>query len=162
QVLDAPVNLRGGPGTAYPALTDSLAGGTVLEPLGRNASGSWLNVRVQATGRRGWVIAKPALIACSVPIAELPVVAPPPPPPPPPPPRDRAPRRRRGGWRPPPPPPTQPPLPPHQSRPSHNLRRHSHPSHRLRGRRHPPLCLDKPTVDWTAPLVVSSAHRASR
>jgi hypothetical protein len=82
RVLDAPVNLRGGPGTAYPALTGALASGTVLEPLGRSSSGGWLNVRVQATGRRGWVIANPTLIACTIPAAELPVVAAPPLPPP--------------------------------------------------------------------------------
>jgi hypothetical protein len=78
RVLDEPVNLRGGPGTAYPTLTGSLDGGTVLEPLARNSPGSWLNIRIQATGRRGWVIANPTLIACTIPIGELPVVAAPP------------------------------------------------------------------------------------
>jgi hypothetical protein len=82
RVIDQPVNLRGGPGTAYPLLTDSLAGGSVLEPLARNSAGSWLNIRVQATSRRGWVIANPELIACTIPVEELPVVAAPPLPPP--------------------------------------------------------------------------------
>ncbi|MFL5801663.1 MAG: CHAT domain-containing protein [Roseiflexaceae bacterium] len=78
RVVAARVNLRAGPGTVYPTVAQSLAAGTVLTPLARSPAGSWLSVQIQGTSRGGWVIAASDLLACNIPIAELPVGAIPP------------------------------------------------------------------------------------
>jgi hypothetical protein len=77
-IVDQSVNLRAGPGTVYPLLTSSLISNTLLTPLARSPSGDWINVRIQATGRRGWVIADPALVDCNVAVESLPIGAVPP------------------------------------------------------------------------------------
>jgi hypothetical protein len=78
QVAADRVNVRAGPGTVYPAVAQSLSSGAVLEPLARDPSGSWLSVRVQATGQRGWVNVAASLLDCTIAIDGLPIGAVPP------------------------------------------------------------------------------------
>jgi hypothetical protein len=52
----SPLNVRTGPGMAYPIITN-LPEGAELEVLGRNAEGTWLAVRLPNRAEPGWVSA---------------------------------------------------------------------------------------------------------
>lgn len=58
------LNVRSGPGTAYPVI-DEMAAGASAEIIGRNADGSWWQV-VLANGTQGWV--KASLVSASGPL----------------------------------------------------------------------------------------------
>ena len=62
----ASLNMRSGPGTAYGILA-SYRQGVVLDVIGRNQDGSWLQV-VTPDGRTGWMIASSLVINLSVPL----------------------------------------------------------------------------------------------
>lgn len=66
-------NLRGGPGTAYDVV-GSLNAGSTAEVLGRDASGSWLAVRVN--GRQSWIARE--LVTYAGEVSALPILAAPP------------------------------------------------------------------------------------
>jgi uncharacterized protein YgiM (DUF1202 family) len=53
---DSRVNLRGGPGTNF-AILAKLDPGAAVTVIGTNANGDWRRIRVNATGRTGWVSA---------------------------------------------------------------------------------------------------------
>ena len=58
------------------ALIRSLGAGTSLTVLGRNADGSWLNVRYEALGEGvwiGWVSNSGGWVTLPVPVTDLPV-----------------------------------------------------------------------------------------
>jgi hypothetical protein len=78
RIIAERVNLRAGPGTNYPPLAQSLTSGALLRPVARSPAGSWINVRVAATERAGWVNAAPALVVCNIAVASLPIGAVPP------------------------------------------------------------------------------------
>lgn len=77
------LNLRSGPGPAYVPPLATLSSRNALLPLGRNDDSTWLLVQVEESGQEGWVSANPSYVACAIPIADLPPVAPPPTPVPP-------------------------------------------------------------------------------
>jgi N-acetylmuramoyl-L-alanine amidase len=68
------LNVRTGPGMAFPVVT-KVAQGQTVTLLGRNANSSWLLVRTSG-GQQGWV--NSAHINASVPLSSLPVVDSPP------------------------------------------------------------------------------------
>jgi hypothetical protein len=53
-VPSGPVNVRSGPGSAYPAVGE-LAQGTKVAVTGRRDDGAWLRVCCTADGKEGWV-----------------------------------------------------------------------------------------------------------
>jgi uncharacterized protein YraI len=55
-VAEVRVNLRDGPGANY-SILDRLEPGAQVTILGRNDAGEWIRVRVESTGRTGWVAA---------------------------------------------------------------------------------------------------------
>jgi TolB protein len=71
------LNVRAGPGVAYPII-GGLSQGDVVEVVGKNAVGTWLQIAY--SGREGWVAA--AYVELSGSLAEVPVVSAPPLPPP--------------------------------------------------------------------------------
>jgi hypothetical protein len=76
------VNVRGGPGTAYPIIA-KLAAGTDLQVIGRTETGDWLQVCCPAgKDAESWVSAELVLVDLpnSKALTALPVVAAPPPP----------------------------------------------------------------------------------
>jgi hypothetical protein len=75
-VLASALNLRRGPDNRnYTAIT-AVRRGAQLEPLGRDASGTWINVRVAGSDKVGWVFAFPAYISCNLAIDDLAVTTP--------------------------------------------------------------------------------------
>ena len=66
-VQAASINVRAGPGTDA-RVVGGLKRGAEVQVLGRNATGDWLKIERPS----GWVFAE--LVACSVPVASLPVV----------------------------------------------------------------------------------------
>ena len=70
------INMRAGPDTVYPVLTQ-IATGTELTLVGRNNDGTWLVIRTP-DNREGWVLA--TLIETSTDILSLPITKAPPPP----------------------------------------------------------------------------------
>ncbi len=70
------LNVRQGPGMAFPVVT-KVAQGQTVSLLGRNAQSSWLLVRT-SSGTQGW--ASSAHIQANMPLSSLPVVNTPPPP----------------------------------------------------------------------------------
>lgn len=71
------LNLRGGPGTVFPVI-DMLPVNTQLQPLGRNADASWVEVQPLPDGRIGWVAAAPRFIECTFDLMILQLAASPP------------------------------------------------------------------------------------
>lgn len=63
------LNVRHGPGVQYASFT-TLSRNTVVELLGRNASGTWVQIRMR-DGRYGWV--NSSYMSTSVPVFSLPV-----------------------------------------------------------------------------------------
>ena len=51
------LNVRSGPGTAYPVLA-TLPAGSRLTPVGRDGDGQWVEVCCVAGDRYGWVLAE--------------------------------------------------------------------------------------------------------
>jgi uncharacterized protein YraI len=74
-VVAGAVNLRTGPGVAYPIMTVLDQGQGILL-IGRNETGSWVQVKA-AEGQVGWVNA--SLVQTTVPVSSLPVFESPPP-----------------------------------------------------------------------------------
>jgi hypothetical protein len=73
--LNQDLNVRTGPGTAYPVIV-SLAGGTTVDIIGKNSDGSWWLVALPS-GDSGWVSAP---FTTSSNTGAVPVVSAPPPP----------------------------------------------------------------------------------
>jgi len=71
------LNVRTGPGTAYP-IVGGLNLGDAVEVVGKNAAGDWLQIAY--SGREGWIAA--AYVELTGPLATVPEVSAPPPPPP--------------------------------------------------------------------------------
>jgi len=69
------LNLRAGPGPTF-SFVQSLPAGASLEPLGHSLDNQWLNVRLQASGRAGWVSSSDRFVSCNRDISLLPVVIP--------------------------------------------------------------------------------------
>jgi len=70
------INMRAGPDTVYPVLTQ-IATGTELTLVGRNNDGTWLIIRTP-DNQEGWVLT--TLIETSIDISSLPITKAPPPP----------------------------------------------------------------------------------
>ena len=64
------LNVRAGPGTAYPVLA-TLPAGSRLTPVGREAAGRWVEVCCVNAGQPGWVLAE--LVELAVDLQSLPV-----------------------------------------------------------------------------------------
>jgi len=74
------LNVRTGPGTAYPVI-GALSQGDTVEVVGKNVTGDWLQILYSAgTEGRGWIAA--AYVELTGSLAEVPEVSAPPPPPP--------------------------------------------------------------------------------
>jgi hypothetical protein len=77
------LNVRSGPGTAYPII-GGLSLGDAVEVVGKNAAGDWLQIayngRGELNGQRAWVAA--AYVELTGSLAEMPEVSAPPLPPP--------------------------------------------------------------------------------
>jgi TolB protein len=71
------LNVRTGPGTAYP-IVSGLSLGDAVEVMGRNAAGDWLQIAYN--GQEGWIAAAYADLTASLTV--VPEVSAPPPPPP--------------------------------------------------------------------------------
>src|SRR5690606_20393428 len=54
-VVNAPANVRTGPGVSYGTIAGGAGAGTVLQLIGRNDTGSWLNVTLPS-GEEGWIL----------------------------------------------------------------------------------------------------------
>jgi hypothetical protein len=82
RVISAGLNLRPGPGTVYAPPLAGLARDTEVLPLSFVArgfpTGQWIEVKVTAIGRVGWVSAGQQFVACNVQLASLPAGVPPP------------------------------------------------------------------------------------
>ena len=78
EVIIASLNVRGGPGVAYPIIGVALAG-DVFDVTGVNASGDWLQV-TRADGKPGWISGGPAYTRVLGLLDEVAVVEAPPPP----------------------------------------------------------------------------------
>ncbi len=76
QVVSAGLNLRPGPGTAFNPPIATLPQDTRVRPLsfvGRGVpSGQWVEVKVEATGQRGWISAGSESLSCAVDVTTLP------------------------------------------------------------------------------------------
>lgn len=72
-VTSPALNLRDGPGLVYAPPLQALQNGAQLEPLTQSPDGEWIEVRVQATGQRGWVSADSQFVSCNIDPAALPV-----------------------------------------------------------------------------------------
>ena len=75
-VSNGTINMRTGPDTLYPVLTQ-IAKGTELTLVGRNNDGTWLIIRTP-DNQEGWVLT--TLIETSIDISSLPITKAPPPP----------------------------------------------------------------------------------
>lgn len=71
EVGDAGATLREDPSSDAEALGDALAGGTLVEVLGRDEDGSWLRVRSLLGSEEGWTAA--ADLSCNAPAASAPL-----------------------------------------------------------------------------------------
>jgi hypothetical protein len=69
------INLREGPSTSYDPVTPLLEG-TRLKPLGRNADGTWIKVRVEGSEALGWISNSSSFLSCNVSVGLLPVSGP--------------------------------------------------------------------------------------
>lgn len=78
------MNVRGGPGTAYPVVGAGRAGDT-SKIVGQNSDGSWVQVEYPSSDGKGWVYAPLVQISGQLEAVPIVDVAPPPPPPAPPP-----------------------------------------------------------------------------
>jgi uncharacterized protein YraI len=72
------LNLRAGPGTEFDPPITVLPRGVELNPLGRNAAGTWIQVQIARTTRIGWASSDPRFVSCTVDLAGLPVLQAPP------------------------------------------------------------------------------------
>jgi TolB protein len=80
EVITGSLNVRQGPGLAYPII-DAVAAGAQFTVIGADIAGDWLQV-VQANGNPGWITAHPELVRLrGVTLANLPLVEAPAPPP---------------------------------------------------------------------------------
>lgn len=78
-VTSSRLNVRTGPGTAYPTIGDQQRQGARLTGFERNQNSSWLHIQVPSNDRTGWVSA--SLVSCDILIASLPIAENLPPPP---------------------------------------------------------------------------------
>ena len=77
-VVNSPANVRTGPGISYGTIAGGAGAGTVLELIGRNDSGNWLNI-VLPSGEEGWILGELVTVNSGFSAASLPVVEAPPP-----------------------------------------------------------------------------------
>lgn len=77
-VVNAPANVRTGPGISYGTIAGGAGAGTVLELIGRNDQGNWLNI-VLPSGEEGWILGELVTVNTGFSTASLPVVEAPPP-----------------------------------------------------------------------------------
>jgi hypothetical protein len=71
EVVNPRLNLRRGPGLVYPVIS-TLRQGEVVDPQGRTADASWLEVRAPST-TIGWVSSSAQFIRCTLPLDQIPV-----------------------------------------------------------------------------------------
>ena len=72
-VVNAPINVRTGPGINYGTIAGGAGAGTLLQLIGRNDTGSWLNVTLPS-GEEGWVLGELVTVNTGFSTAGLPVV----------------------------------------------------------------------------------------
>lgn len=77
-VVNAPANVRTGPGISYGTIAGGAGAGTVLELIGRNDQGNWLNI-VLPSGEEGWILGELVTVNTGFSTSSLPVVEAPPP-----------------------------------------------------------------------------------
>ncbi len=77
-VVNAPANVRTGPGISYGTIAGGAGAGTVLKLIGRNDQGNWLNVTLPS-GTDGWILGELVTINTGFSASSLPVVEAPPP-----------------------------------------------------------------------------------
>jgi hypothetical protein len=69
----AKLNVRGGPGTNFPA-SFSLSKGDTVEPLGHSPDGEWIKIGLQEREDQGWIANSPDFVTCNTDINALPVI----------------------------------------------------------------------------------------
>lgn len=74
-VVTAALNFRTGPGVNYTPPLRVLTKGTVLTPIARNATATWIQVQIGDTTETGWVSAATALVRCNLAISQLPLAS---------------------------------------------------------------------------------------
>jgi hypothetical protein len=77
-VVNAPANVRTGPGINYGTIAGGAGAGTILQLIGRNATGSWYNVTLPS-GEEGWILGELVTVNTGFNPTSLAVVEAPPP-----------------------------------------------------------------------------------
>lgn len=77
-VVNVPANVRTGPGISYGTISGGAAAGTVVDLIGRNDQGNWLNITLPS-GNEGWILAELVTVNSGFSTASLDVVEAPPP-----------------------------------------------------------------------------------
>jgi hypothetical protein len=69
------INIRNGPGKAFPSSSFIKSGDTV-EPVGRTLDSQWIKIKLAGSDDQGWVFNSPGFLTCSPDIKLVPVVNP--------------------------------------------------------------------------------------
>jgi hypothetical protein len=77
-VVNVPANVRTGPGVSYGTIAGGAGAGTILQLIGRNAAGNWLNITLPS-GEEGWILRDLVTINTGFETSSLEVVEAPPP-----------------------------------------------------------------------------------
>lgn len=77
-VVNVPANVRTGPGISYGTIAGGASAGTVVDLLGRNDQGNWLNIKMP-NGEKGWILADLVTVNAGFNTSSLAVVEAPPP-----------------------------------------------------------------------------------
>ena len=72
-VVNLPANVRTGPGINYGTISGGAGAGTILQLIGRNAQGNWLNITLP-NGEEGWILRELVTINTGFDTASLDVV----------------------------------------------------------------------------------------
>ena len=72
-VVNVPVNVRTGPGISYGTIAGGAGAGTVMQLIGRNDAGTWLNVELP-NGEEGWILGELLTINTGFSVSSLDVV----------------------------------------------------------------------------------------
>ena len=72
-VVNVPVNVRTGPGISYGTIAGGAGAGTVMQLIGRNDAGTWLNVELPG-GEEGWILGELLTINTGFSVSSLDVV----------------------------------------------------------------------------------------
>lgn len=77
-VVNVPANIRNGPGISYGTIAGGASAGTVVDLIGRNDQGNWLNIKMPG-GTAGWILSELVTVNAGFNTSSLAVVQAPPP-----------------------------------------------------------------------------------